>query len=222
MKTKEWLIKVLSIVVTVITPLVILMVAIRLLIMPAYARFAYSLPQFPDDPFGFSLSDRLRWSEPSIKYLVNNEDITYLADLTFADGEPIFNERELEHMEDVKVVVTGMRIALLVSIVVLLIITLLAVRAGWLPQVMKAYYQGGWAAIGLIVAIIFFVALNFDLLFTWFHRVFFEEGTWQFFTSDTLIRLFPIRFWRDAFIFVGLQSLVYGGITVFATRKFRF
>jgi hypothetical protein len=91
--------------------------------MPAYARFAYSLPQFPDDPFGFSLSDRLRWSEPSIKYLVNNEDITYLADLTFDDGEPIFNERELEHMEDVKVVVTGMRIALLVSIVVLLIIT---------------------------------------------------------------------------------------------------
>lgn len=216
------MVNILAIIVTVLTPLVILMFAIRILIMPSYARFAYSLPQFPNDPYGFSQSDRLDWSEPSIRYLVNNVDIAYLGDLTFDDGEPIFNERELDHMEDVKFVVTGMRIALLISTVILLIITIIAARGGWLARLMKAYYHGGWLLIGLIFAILFFVALNFDTLFTWFHRVFFEEGTWQFFTSDTLIRLFPMRFWRDAFIFVGLQSLMYGGLTIVATRKYRF
>jgi hypothetical protein len=69
----------------------ILMISIRLMIMPSYARqFAYRLPGFPDDPYGFSSEERLRWSEPSIKYLVNSEDISYLADLRFENGEPIF------------------------------------------------------------------------------------------------------------------------------------
>ncbi|MEJ2126169.1 MAG: hypothetical protein P8X84_01420 [Candidatus Bathyarchaeota archaeon] len=28
----------------------------------------------------------------------------------------------------------------------------------------------------------------------WFHQLFFTSGTWTFYTSDTLIRLFPMRF----------------------------
>ena len=219
MNNDKLVIRALSVCVTILTPLVILMLAIRVLIMPSYAQFAYSLPNFPMDPYGFSLEDRLRWSQPSIAYLVNTEDISYLAELNFDSGVPIYNARELVHMEDVKTVVTGMRVALAISMVILLLITVSAVRGCWMQRLKSAFYMGGWAVIGLILAILLFVAMNFNTLFTWFHKVFFEDGTWQFHPSDTLIRLFPMRFWQDAFILVGVISLLIGSLLLFATRE---
>ena len=218
MKNDHYPVRVLTVIVSILTPLTVLMLAIRILIMPSYAQFAYSLPGFPDDPYGFSAENRLDWSRPSIVYLVNTEDISYLSDLNFDDGEPIFNVRELRHMEDVKAVVTGMRIALGISLAALCAITIIAIRGGWSQLLLSAFHQGGWAVIGLIVAIIVLVTVNFNSLFTWFHQIFFESGTWQFHPSDTLIRLFPMRFWRDAFILVGLISLMFGGLLVFVTR----
>ncbi len=205
--------------VIVITPFVILMLSVRAMISPVFARIEYSMPNFPDDPFGFSLEDRLMWSEPSIKYLVNNEGIEYLQELNFDDGAPVFNARELSHMQDVKAVVTGMRIALTLSLLILLIVTIIGVRKDWRADMMAAYRHGGWALIGVMAFILLFVAINFQNLFTWFHQLFFESGTWQFYTSDTLIRLFPMRFWQDAFIFVGVFSLLIAGLLIFFTRN---
>lgn len=218
MKAERTIQEFLGWIITVLTPVIILMLAVRLLITPAFAQVEYRLPGFPADPFGFSMVDRLRWSEPAINYLVNSEDITFLEHLKFEDGEPIFNERELSHMQDVKAVVTGMRVALAVGMIILLAITTAAVKGGWRAQLLRSYRRGGWALIGLIGAILLFVAVNFTNLFTWFHQLFFESGTWQFYTSDTLIRLFPMRFWRDAFIFVGVISLTMGALVIFFSR----
>jgi integral membrane protein (TIGR01906 family) len=41
------------------------------------------------------------------------------------------------------------------------------------------------------------MAISWGQFFTAFHRVFFEGNTWIFPRSDTLIRLFPNRFWVD-------------------------
>jgi len=205
--------------ISILTPFVILMISVRILITPLFAQAEYNLPGFPQDPYGYTLQDRLRWSEPSIRYLVNNEDIDYLESLTFDDGEPVFNARELSHMADVKAVVTGMRVALAVCVITLLICTGLILKNGQRDLIIKAFNAGGWGVVGLIAAILLFVAISFNQLFTWFHKLFFTEGTWQFFTSDTLIRLFPMRFWRDAFIFVGVLSLMLGGGLIFITRK---
>ena len=219
MKEQSVLSKILGWIVTILTPLVILMLSVRLLITPVFAQVEYRLPGFPDDPYGFTLEDRLRWSEPSIKYLVNSEGISYLSTLTFEDGEPIYNERELSHMADVKAVVTGMRIALAGAMVILLVVTIAAVNAGWKSHLLKSYKRGGQALLWLIGAILLFVALSFNDLFTWFHKLLFESGTWQFYTSDTLIRLFPMRFWRDAFIFVGVLSALLSGAVILFTAS---
>jgi len=206
-------------IITILIPPILLMMSIRLMISPVFARVEYRMPGFPADPFGFTLEDRIHWSEPSIDYLVNTENITFLSSLEFEDGEPIFNGRELSHMQDVKQVVTGMRIGLAVCMLGLLASTFFAVRWGSRGYVLSAYRRGAWGLIGLIAAILFFVALSFNNLFTWFHQIFFESGTWQFYTSDTLIRLFPMRFWRDAFIFVGLLSLILAGLILLFGRE---
>ena len=218
MKNETRVQRILGWVVTGLTPFIILMLSVRMLITPVFARVEYRLPGFPADPYGFTMTDRLRWSEPAINYLVNSEDITFLEQFAFENGEPVFNDRELSHMQDVKAVVTGMRIALAAGMVIILAITTIAVKQGWRSALLKAYRWGGWGLIGLIGTILFFVALSFSNLFTWFHQLFFESGTWQFYTSDTLIRLFPMRFWRDAFIFVGILSLVMGALVILFSR----
>jgi len=212
LKTSQWLI-------SVLTPFVILMISVRILITPLFAKIEYKLPGFPEDPYGFTMQDRLRWSEPSIRYLVNNEDIDYLEVLAFNDGEPIFNDRELSHMVDVKGVVTGMRVALASLLIILVICVWVLLKKRRRDLIISAFYMGGWGLIGLIAAILLLVAISFNQLFTWFHQIFFSDGTWQFYTSDTLIRLFPMRFWRDAFIFVGVLSLIIAGVVIITTRK---
>jgi integral membrane protein (TIGR01906 family) len=212
LKTSKWLI-------SVLTPFVILMISVRILITPLFAKIEYKLPGFPEDPYGFTMQDRLRWSEPSIRYLVNNEDIDYLEVLAFDDGEPIFNDRELSHMVDVKGVVTGMRVALAIFLILLVFCIWVLLKNGRRDLIHAAFYQGGWGLLGLIASILLLVAISFNQLFTWFHQIFFSDGTWQFYTSDTLIRLFPMRFWRDAFIFVGVLSLIIAGMVIITTRK---
>ena len=71
----------------------------------------------------------------------------------------------------------------------------------------------------LLVGILAFVALSFRVLFVAFHGVFFEDGTWMFLWSDTLIRLFPERFWRDIFIYLGVLSGGAGLLIWFLLRK---
>ena len=219
MKDLKWFSKIFYGFVSILTPLVILMISVRVLITPLFPRIEYRLPGFPEDPYGFTLEDRLRWSEPSINYLVNSEGIEYLRSLRFEDGDPIYNDRELSHMADVKSVVTGMRIGLAVSVVILLIITFIFFKRGDKMLIVQAYNSGGWGVLGLMGAILIFVFISFNQLFTWFHQIFFESGTWQFYTSDTLIRLFPMRFWRDAFIYVGVLSAIFSVMTIGITRK---
>jgi len=218
---KEKISRILGWCVTILVPLIIIMTSVRLLISPTFAQVEYRMPGFPEDPFGFTIEDRLKWSQPSIKYLVNNRDISYLESLQFESGEQIYNERELGHMQDVKRVVTGMRIALVSALVTLVVINLVAVKGLKTKSIFYAYRRGAWGVIGIILAILIFVALNFHKLFSWFHQLFFEGGTWLFYMSDTLIRLFPMRFWQDAFIFVGVLSLISGIIVIILCNRHR-
>lgn len=221
MKQKTMLSEIIGWVITIILPFIVLMLSIRLMMTPLFARFEYGMPGFPEDPFGFSLHDRLKWSEPSINYLVTNEDISYLENLNFDNGEPIYNTRELSHMVDVKNLVTLMRNGLAGGMLLLLAFSIVLGLMKDKSDVQKAYLRGGWAVFILIGTILLFVALSFSQLFTWFHQLFFSSGTWLFYTSDTLIRLFPMRFWRDAFIFVGVLSLIIAGLIIILnhTRK---
>lgn len=206
---------------TILTPLTILMLVVRVLITPVFAKIEYRMPGFPEDPYGFTLEDRLTWSEPSINYLTNGAGIDYLAELTFDDGTPIFNADELSHMEDVKGVVRWMLTALSVLMLVQVLITYSYVKNGRRLEMLAALRRGAWATIGLIAAILIFVTVAFDQLFTWFHMLFFESGTWMFYTSDTLIRLFPMRFWQDAFIAVGVLSVLLSGLILILTKPKR-
>jgi integral membrane protein (TIGR01906 family) len=72
--------------------------------------------------------------------------------------------------------------------------------------VWQALIRGAALTLVLLVVLGIWMLVAFDRFFTLFHGLFFQPGTWTFYYTDTLIRLFPFRFWEDA----GL--LVAGGV----------
>lgn len=204
----------LSYLVSLATPLVLIGLALRILLTPLYYTIEYNMPYFPADEYGFTKEDRLKWAKPSVEYLVNSADISYLGDLKFDNGTPIYGEAELSHMHDVKNVVQGALKAWYLSIVVLILLAILAQRSGWMPLYLTGLRRGGWWMIGLAATLGFIagagILLNPDIFwnfFAWFHSLFFEGDSWLFYYSDTLIRLFPIRFWQDAVIAMAVIAL---------------
>ncbi len=204
--------------VTLLIPLAVIMLGVRLLMTPLFLEMEYRMPGFPDDQFGFGMQDRLTWAKPSVEYLVNNADISFLGDLKFANGKPIYNERELSHMADVKMVVQKLLIDWYVDILILAILGLLAWYSGWWFDYLMGWKRGGFLTIGLLVAMGVFASTSFWDFFAWFHSLFFSGNSWLFEYSDTLIRLFPIRLWEDAVAYIGGFSLLLGILLGFGLK----
>jgi integral membrane protein (TIGR01906 family) len=192
---------------TIAIPVVLVLTAVRLLTTPLFLRFEYNTPGFPPDPYGFTKQDRLYWSNIAREYLLNDAGISFLADLKFDNGQPVYNQRELRHMVDVKRVFQAALKVWYGGLVLLLGMGLWAWRGNWMPDYLHGVSRGGWLTIIVLGSIVLFVLLSFGVLFVAFHNIFFQAGTWQFFYSDTLIRLFPERFWRDAFMLIGLLAM---------------
>lgn len=195
-------------IITLLVPVILVLSSIWLLIRPAFLDFEYGLKNFPADEYGFTKADRLMWGKPSVEYLNNAEDISFLANLKFTDGSPIYNERELSHMADVKALIQLMHKVLLAALIAFALLTLLAWRTHWMKRYWLAVASGGWLTLGLIGLILAGTLINFDELFTQFHHLFFTGDTWLFYADDTLIRLFPLKLWSDAFIYMGVITVV--------------
>ncbi len=215
--------KALSWLVTTLLPAVLVLAVARLLFTPTYLVFEYHTPGFPADSYGFSLQDRLKYGTLAIDYLNNSSGIAFLGDLRFPAGQQappatcqemadcthLFNDRELEHMVDVKNVYQATMHVLEGSAIVLALLAMWAWRGKWLDEFMRGLHRGGLLTIILLGLIILFILVGFNYFFVIFHEIFFKAGTWTFLYSDTLIRLFPERFWQDTFLIgTGLAALL--------------
>jgi integral membrane protein (TIGR01906 family) len=183
---------------SLLLPLALLFLGLRLLLTGAFLQLEYHLPGFPADEYGFTRADRLHYAPLAVDYLLNDAGIDFLADQTFPDGTPLYNERELSHMHDVKLVVQGAVKVGYATWFLLLGIAFWARWGGWWPGYVRAVRRGGWITVGLLAALGLLAGTDFWAFFTDFHALFFQGDSWMFLYSDTLIRLFPLFFWEFA------------------------
>ena len=200
---------------TILTPIVLVGISLRLLLSPVFPQVEYRMPGFPEDDYGFTMEERLKWSTIAIEYLVNDADTSFLGDLKFDDGSPLYNERELSHMDDVKRVTKGVLNVFYLALAGLTILGLYSRRREQWQAWLLGLRRGGLAIIWLAGAVAVVVLVGMFILpslfwdfFTGFHKIFFEGDSWMFLTSDTLIRLFPLRFWQDTFLFAAGLSVL--------------
>jgi integral membrane protein (TIGR01906 family) len=168
------------------------------LITPAFLRIQYARPDVPPST-KFSPQERQMIAEAAAHYLVSGEGIDYLGNLKGPDGLPLFNERELTHMVDVKVLL-GKAIALdvVLALIVATSIGILVAHKETRDRTPVYLFAASLVAPALAVCALIVVPLQFQWFFVEFHHVFFEGDTWLFPRSDTLIQLFPEQFWFNA------------------------
>lgn len=213
------LIKILLVILIMTMPALLVTTAIRVALTPIYVNVEYRLPGFPADEFGFTTTDRLTWSRYSINYLLGRVSYEELANQRLPDGTPLYNERELSHILDVRNLTAIALKVWLVLLAFFILVTFLCWKTKEMDAWFTAIRRGGNLTIAFIFSILFYLALNFNQLFTQFHQLFFEGDSWLFVMSDNLIRLFPIRFWRDIFIFIGGLSILTGVLFVIISKK---
>jgi len=197
--------------VTLTIPVIISVLSILILLSPIFTNLEYRRPGFPEDNYGFTTSERLEFGNQTRRYLISNDTLEDLQQLVFENGDPIYIERELTHLEDVKIVLQGVLRVFYGAAAVFVLGGLIARMRSWQDIYLEAIFLGGKITAGLLVMILLLTLVSFQALFTNFHLLFFEGGSWLFFYSDSLIRLFPVQFWQDIFLVFGILTLA-GGI----------
>jgi len=225
MNVPAWLITLLRILIFVLMPIVLVLTNVRILLTPLYINWEYNLDDFPADLYGFTQQDRLTYSAIALDYLLNDAGIEFLGDLKFPEGVVappesqsyyipprddtfLYNDRELKHMLDVKVVVKGaLAVWAVGGLVWVAAVAALAWQPATHPPLRSGLLIGSGITIGVLVALGLYIAIGFNSFFVTFHRVFFEGESWLFLWSDTLIRLFPLKFWYDVFLWLAGGTL---------------
>jgi integral membrane protein (TIGR01906 family) len=188
-------------------PLLVFLGWVRIMLLPVFVEMEYRRPGFPPDPYGFTTQERISWANISSQYLVSNAGRDFFAQYRLADGSPLYNEREVQHMVDVQVIVQK---AMLILAVLGILYLAGCAYLFWKDRLLlrKTLAAAGIGTFGLLILILVAVALAWNWAFVAFHHVFFTGETWLFPYSDTLIRLFPETFWQDGFAVAVIGMLV--------------
>jgi integral membrane protein (TIGR01906 family) len=184
-----------SILIGLATAIVIVTLAVLPFLTPQWVAFEQGRAQ------------AVAWTGFSAEELQTSTD-AILTDLVFGgsfdvqvDGTPVLNPREQAHMADVRTVFRGLWVLAVISVVVLVVASRRADRAGTWRAV-----RGG--AIGLTIGVVIVGVVGlvaFDRLFEFFHEVFFPAGSYLFDpATDRLVQLFPFQFWDETAMVVGI------------------
>jgi integral membrane protein (TIGR01906 family) len=183
-------------VIAVSVPPVLVVNAFRVLATATFVRF--ELDRLPPDLYGFTDAQRESLALIGLRSIrPGSEGVALLERATLPDGSPAFDGRELTHMRDVhRLFGAALRLQLVV-LVGLAVLALAFARTRFRTVVPTGLLAGALATLAIAVLAVPVILLGFDGFFTRFHEVFFTGDSWRFSTADTLIRLYPERFWED-------------------------
>lgn len=212
-------VRLLKVLIALLLPLVIVSGSVRLLVTDRYLAFEYGKASFPPDRYGFDQAQRLAFASANFRFVRDVQSLEVLSEPRLG-GVPLYNARELEHMQDVQNVYQAVWwIWQMALILALLLAFALAWRRETRPALYAALRWGGTLTAGLVGLIGGLAAIAWQVWFVAFHRVFFAPGTWTFEYSDALIRLFPDRFWYDAALTIAAISVAAGLLVALIGRR---
>lgn len=175
-----------------------------------FVDLIYALPGFPAPDIALDDSARRELAADGMAAIRPlGPGVELLRQAQLPSGLDAFSGREIEHMEDVRKVVTGFAIAWLcgLGIVASTWFTLGRRDGGTVPStatavappaLRRAVRDASWALLGLIAVVGLALLLAFDPVFEAFHALFFSGDSWRFRHDDTLLQLYPELFWAAA------------------------
>ncbi len=179
-----------------------------------YDRYQAELDVYDD--VGVSMADLQAVQHNMARYLANgatDDQLNRVLTLRGAE-QPIFNEREMSHMHDVRALFVlarhvklwsqGIGLALLVAALTMIQHRRIIAFSGLMAL-------GLWLAAALVVAAS--CGFDFSALFIRFHELLFRNDLWLLNpATDAMIRMYPEQFFawmaRDIALFMGLFALI--------------
>ncbi len=210
--------KLLHIVIVLCIPWIVLTGAVRLNNLPWFAAWEYHRADFPADPYGMGTDERLRLAQRAIYFLNAPHNLELLSELRLEDGQLAFNARELAHMDDVKRAMDALTALGIAALVVTLASSAALTRRAGAQAAWGAVSDGGLVTLGALGLVAAFMLLAWERFFIAFHELLFPPDTWMFEYSDTLIRLFPERFWQDVGLVIASLVFVQALLLAFMGR----
>ena len=178
------------------------MTVVNVLLTHFFVTAEYAMPWFPPDQYGFTDAERYDYAIATVDALKSPTIAEDLAAIGDSAGEPIYIQREIEHLVDVKVVIDALnRVYFAALALFLLMVGVLTWKQEYIA-LRAAFWQGALLMILCLLGLGAYASIDFFQFFTWFHSLFFAGDTWLFRLDDSLIRLFPLRFWMDAVVLI--------------------
>jgi len=139
------------------------------------------------------------------------------------DGRPAYDGAAVAHLIDVRdVLVPALWLAAGLAVLVMAWVFVRRRSAQGRLATASAATYAGWALLAGCVLAIVAGALDFGVLFTRFHGLFFADGTWTFPEDALLIRVFPLGFWIAAGVSWGLLVALAAVVLIVLGARARF
>lgn len=200
-----------------LVPVLIIGGITRLLSTDAFLAYEYSKAGFPPDSYGFTAEQRFELASANVHYVRAHAPVDALATQTLA-GAPVYTAREAAHMADVRAVFQAILRAWQIALVLFLLLGSFLWSRYEKRTLAAALQTGGIVTSAFVLSVGLLAYFVWQAWFNLFHRFFFEAGSWLFDYADTLIRLFPLKFWSDATFTISLLSLAGGILTALIGR----
>ncbi len=205
---------------------------IPLLLITSSVRFVINLPalySYGFDKYGIAEYTRIERDDlisagAQIRDYFNNDEENLII-RTFVGGvlvESLYNEREIHHMRDVKVLVRG--VYLVQMLVGLYIAGYIAVgfglrRSSFWQTLGRNASLGGKLTLALVVIVALLALIGFDRLFLLFHLISFSNDFWILDPRrDYLIAMFPQGFFFDATMLIASCTIASAAVLAAAPR----
>ena len=153
-------------------------------------------------------------------YLNSNKSALDVKVIEGGQKPDLFNEREIEHMKDVKGVLSKMNKVQEISglyLFIYLFVTIIRNKFRWPEVFVKCIVRGCLLTLILVSTLAAGIFIGFDSLFEQFHVVLFEAGTWTFDPrTNYLTRLFTEGFFMDASLLIGVSVFIQASLIYWA------
>ncbi|MDI3311318.1 MAG: TIGR01906 family membrane protein [Thermoanaerobacterium sp.] len=188
--------KIVSIIMTVLLFLIVLLSNLQ------YLAFNLNFYIHEFDKYGVEYvtgMDRSQLSKVALRiqdYLYGKSESLQIDALIDGQNQKVFNERELDHMKDVrKLFKSGFLMRNLMILIYILALLFLYFRK---EDVFYHTYRGMLFVILFLLITGTIVSLDFNKWFIYFHHIFFDNNLWQLdVTRDRLIQMLPEGFFSD-------------------------
>jgi integral membrane protein (TIGR01906 family) len=134
-----------------------------------------------------------------VEYFGGKSSTPQLIVTKHGEQSPLYNEKELVHLEDVRYIVQIFTALQVASILLFLVLAVCIYLSSGLPRILTGIQIGSVVTAVLTGILIIWALIDFNSLFLLFHYISFTNDLWILDPSkDYLIMMFPEGFFNDA------------------------